>query len=109
MGAQGNTKNTTNELYHKVKGTIDTREKFLAHRKELAKHVWAVMKKTDSRECRNCHNFEYMDFGEQGRRAVKQHSEGLDQGKTCIDCHKGIAHELPDMRDVDPTGVVGNG
>ena len=91
----------SNELYHKAMGTIDTREKFLEHRKELAGHVWAVMKKTDSRECRNCHNFDYMDFGEQGRRAIKQHTEGLDQGKTCIDCHKGIAHQLPDMHDVD--------
>ncbi|MBL1188613.1 cytochrome c-type protein NapC, partial [Escherichia coli] len=25
------------------------------------------------------------------------------EGKTCIDCHKGIAHKLPDMRDV-PNG-----
>ncbi|WP_170324283.1 NapC/NirT family cytochrome c, partial [Salmonella enterica] len=23
-------------------------------------------------------------------------------GQTCIDCHKGIAHKLPDMRDVKP-------
>ncbi|HFD78998.1 MAG TPA: cytochrome c-type protein NapC [Gammaproteobacteria bacterium] len=98
----------TNELYHKVMGTIDTREKFLAHRLELAKHVWSVMKKTDSRECRNCHNFEYMDFAEQGRRAVAQHSKGLEEGKTCIDCHKGIAHHLPDMSEVDPTEVVGS-
>ncbi len=97
----------TNELYHKVMGTIDTREKFLAHRLELARHVWKAMKNTDSRECRNCHNYEYMDFAEQGRRAVSQHSKGLEEGKTCIDCHKGIAHELPDMREVDPTAVIG--
>ncbi|HHH43912.1 MAG TPA: hypothetical protein ENK49_07230 [Gammaproteobacteria bacterium] len=98
----------TNELYHKVMGTIDTREKFLEHRLELAKHVWKAMKSTDSRECRNCHNYEYMDFAEQGRRAVSQHSKGLEEGKTCIDCHKGIAHELPDMREVDPTAVIGS-
>ncbi|HCN8456974.1 NapC/NirT family cytochrome c, partial [Klebsiella pneumoniae] len=23
-------------------------------------------------------------------------------GQTCIDCHKGIAHKLPDMREVEP-------
>ena len=97
----------SNELYHKALGTINTREKFQAKRLQLATNVWKTMKETDSRECRNCHNFEHMDFGEQGRRAVKQHSEGLDAGKTCIDCHKGIAHELPDMHDVDPTSVVG--
>jgi cytochrome c-type protein NapC len=97
----------TNELFHKAMGTIDTREKFLAHRLELAKNVWRAMKETDSRECRNCHNYDFMDFTEQGRRAVAQHSQGLEEGKTCIDCHKGIAHELPDMRDVDPSAVVG--
>jgi len=97
----------SNELFHKVMGSIDTREKFEAKRLKLAKHVWEVMKKTDSRECRNCHNYDSMDFTEQGRRAVAQHSVGLEEGKTCIDCHKGIAHQLPDMRTVDPTAVVG--
>lgn len=98
----------SNELLHKALGTIGTREKFEAKRLQLANNVWEVMKKTDSRECRNCHNFEFMDFGEQGRRAVKQHSKALDEDKTCIDCHKGIAHELPDMHEVDPTAVIGD-
>ena len=97
----------SNELLHKALGTIDTREKFEAKRLKLAQNVWKAMKDTDSRECRNCHNFDFMDFGEQGRRAVKAHSEGLDAGKTCIDCHKGIAHELPDMHDVDPGSSIG--
>jgi cytochrome c-type protein NapC len=35
-----------------------------------------------------------MDFTEQGRRAVNTHSVAFSQGKTCIDCHKGIAHQL---------------
>ncbi len=98
----------TNELLHKALGSIDTREKFEAKRLKLAQNVWRAMEETDSRECRNCHNFEFMDFGEQGRRAVKSHSEGLDSGKTCIDCHKGIAHELPDMHDIDPASSIGN-
>ena len=97
----------SNELLHKALGTIDNREKFEAKRLKLATHVWKAMKDTDSRECRNCHNFEFMDFTEQGRRAVKAHSEGLDADKTCIDCHKGIAHELPDMHDVDPGSSIG--
>ena len=89
----------SNELLHKALGSISTREKFEAKRLQLAENVWRAMKATDSRECRNCHNYDSMDFAEQGRRAVKQHSEGLAAGKTCIDCHKGIAHELPDMRE----------
>ena len=98
----------SNELLHKALGTIDTREKFEAKRLKLASNVWRAMKDTDSRECRNCHNYDFMDFGEQGRRAIKAHSEGLDAGKTCIDCHKGIAHELPDMHDVDPGSSIGD-
>jgi cytochrome c-type protein NapC len=97
----------TNELLHKALGSIDTPEKFENKRLKLATHVWEGMKKTDSRECRNCHDYESMDYPEQGRRAVAQHSVSLEEDKTCIDCHKGIAHSLPDMHEVDPTVVVG--
>ncbi|RMF14500.1 MAG: cytochrome c-type protein NapC [Gammaproteobacteria bacterium] len=90
------------EVWGKITGFIDTREKFLTHRREMAEREWQRMKESDSRECRNCHNFDYMDFSEQGRRAVKQHSTALAEGeKTCIDCHKGIAHKLPDMSGVE--------
>jgi len=86
----------SNELYHKVLGSIDTREKFEGKRLELAKNVWAAMKETDSRECRNCHSFEFMDLTKQERRSQKRHAKGQTKGQTCIDCHKGIAHELPE-------------
>ena len=84
------------ELYHKALGTIDTDEKFESHRWKMANRVWDSMKATDSRECRNCHSFDDMDLSEQDRSARKKHSRAIDEGKTCIDCHKGIAHELPD-------------
>jgi cytochrome c-type protein NapC len=73
--------------------------KFEAKRLQLAQNVWRTMKKTDSRECRNCHGYDYMDLTRQGRRAFDQHVAGLDEGKTCIDCHKGIAHRPPKMPD----------
>ncbi len=97
----------SNELFHKALGTIDTPEKFEAKRLQLAKNVWRAMERTDSRECRNCHNYESMDFVEQQRRAMASHSVGLEQGKTCIDCHKGIAHSLPALYEVDPSAVTG--
>lgn len=85
------------ELYgHFVTGVIDTPEKFDEHRLYLASRVWTAMKATDSRECRNCHKFEYMDFTEQENRAAQNHQKALDEGKTCIDCHQGIAHRLPE-------------
>lgn len=98
----------SNELWHKFLGTIDTPEKFEAKRLELAQNVWRSMKATDSRECRNCHSFDSMDYTKQGRRAVQQHMDGFDTEQTCIDCHKGIAHSLPDMHEIDPSAVLGN-
>jgi cytochrome c-type protein NapC len=85
----------SNEVFHWLLGTIDTPEKFNAKRLTLAQHEWARMKSTDSRECRNCHNYDSMDLAEQGRRANALHSAGFAEGKTCIDCHKGVAHALP--------------
>lgn len=83
----------SNELLHKALGTINTPEKFDAKRLKMAKNVWRDMKKTDSRECRNCHDFSTMTPESQKPRARKQHMNGMQEGNTCIDCHKGIAHK----------------
>ncbi|GAB3292035.1 NapC/NirT family cytochrome c [Parahaliea aestuarii] len=89
------------EVWAWVTGSISTPEKFEARRLALAQHEWARLKANDSLECRNCHEFSYMDFTRQSPRAVNMHSTALASGdKTCIDCHKGIAHRLPDMSDV---------
>ena len=86
------------EVWGKIFGTIDTREKFLDKRLELAQHEWARMKANDSLECRNCHDYDYMDFTRQSPRASYMHATYLaTKDKTCIDCHKGIAHRLPEM------------
>ncbi|MDP2738636.1 MAG: NapC/NirT family cytochrome c [Pseudorhodobacter sp.] len=92
------------ELWHKLVGTVDTPEKFAEHRLEMATRVWDTMKSTDSRECRNCHSFEAMDFAEQSAPVREKmepvaHGHGTIDGKTCIDCHKGIAHKNPMPRD----------
>lgn len=84
----------TNELYHKIIGTIDTPEKFEKHRLELAQHVWATMKANDSHECRNCHSVDAMDPHKQ-TPASQVMFAAIKAGATCIDCHRGIAHKLP--------------
>ncbi|MCG3723915.1 NapC/NirT family cytochrome c [Vibrio cincinnatiensis] len=91
------------ELFaHVVLKTIDTPEKFQARRAHLAEREWVRMKNNDSLECRNCHQFEYMDFSVQSTISARQHSTALASGeKTCIDCHRGIAHNLPDMHGVE--------
>jgi nitrate/TMAO reductase-like tetraheme cytochrome c subunit len=80
------------EVFSWLTGKLDTKEKFNEHRFELAQSVWHAMKSTDSRECRNCHNFESMNPEFQKPRARKQHLNAFETGQTCIDCHKGIAH-----------------
>ncbi len=85
------------ELYGKMVGTINTREKFEAKRVHLAMNEWERMKSSDSRECRNCHDFESMMPEFQKPRARQQHLNAMTVGQTCIDCHKGIAHS--DARD----------
>ena len=82
----------SNEILHKVLGSIDTPEKFDAKRLDLARNVWKAMKESDSRECRNCHDFNSMNPEDQKKRSRKQHINGMQAGNTCIDCHKGIAH-----------------
>jgi cytochrome c-type protein NapC len=89
------------ELWGKLTGAIDTKEKFEARRLELAKQEWARMKASDSRECRNCHSYEGMNAEIQDETARAKHllAAKPNSGKTCIDCHKGITHELPEGMD----------
>ncbi len=92
----------TRELYGKVMGTIDTREKFEARRLSLAENEWKRMKANDSLECRNCHSLISMDAEKQKPRAKKSHELAVKNKDTCIDCHKGIAHQKPQgMKEED--------
>ncbi|MBS1189496.1 MAG: denitrification system component NirT/cytochrome [Rhodocyclaceae bacterium] len=81
------------DVYGHLTGSVDTPEKFEAYRLEMAKREWARMKAADSRECRNCHKFETMDKDKQKKRSYRKHEEAVEDNKTCIDCHKGIAHK----------------
>lgn len=85
------------DVWAEIMGTIDTKEKFEAKRMVMAKREWARMKESDSIGCRNCHSFEGMDLESQAKGARSQHTDAASSssGKTCIDCHKGIAHKLP--------------
>lgn len=86
------------DVYGTIMGTIDTPEKYEAMRLEMAKGVWAKMKDSDSRECRSCHTLDAMKLDLQDRSAAKKHQRMAQDGKdrkTCIDCHKGVAHKLP--------------
>ena len=85
----------TNELFHHFAGTIDTPEKFEAQRLAMAERVWASMTASNTRECRNCHDYQAMDFHKQSARAREKMADARDKNTPCIECHKGIAHKLP--------------
>ena len=87
------------DIYHEMIGTLDTKEKYEAHRWEMANRVWQKMRASNSRECRSCHEFTSMDLSLQDRSARKRHPKAIDKGAACIDCHAGIAHEEPDEPD----------
>ncbi|MFC1674121.1 NapC/NirT family cytochrome c [Pseudomonadota bacterium] len=86
----------SNELFHKIMGTVDTPEKFEAHRLTMAERVWATMEANDSQECRNCHSYDTMKFDAQRHDSAEMMQMAKEEGMTCIDCHKGIAHKLPE-------------
>ncbi len=85
----------TTEVYHHFKGTISTPAKYDEHRMWMATKTWDYMKAVDSRECRNCHSEARWDLAAQSAKAQEYHSGALANEKTCIDCHKGLAHKLP--------------
>ena len=83
------------EVWGKITGVIDTPEKFEAKRYELATRAWTRMVTTDSIECRNCHHIDSMDPSKQTEKAQRRHAKAKAEGKTCIECHFGIAHKEP--------------
>lgn len=89
---------TVVEVPRHLMGKLSTAEKFEEHKLELAERVWTRMKTTDSRECRECHSYAAMSEELQDRTARRRHSAEYREAtdKTCIDCHKGVAHSLPE-------------
>lgn len=86
----------TRHVIGEILGSLESREKYEERRIDMSQLVWRRMKGNDSRECRNCHVVELMQVGDQNERAARAHRRGIEQGETCIDCHKGIAHKTPD-------------
>tara|TARA_R110002074_G_scaffold378766_1_gene556685 strand:- start:3136 stop:3639 length:504 start_codon:yes stop_codon:yes gene_type:complete len=93
------TEATFNEIPAWITGKIDSPEKFEAHRREMAESVWAKMRASKSVTCRSCHSYEAMALNMQDRYAKRRHSREYHEtiDKTCIDCHQGVAHNLPEV------------
>jgi nitrate/TMAO reductase-like tetraheme cytochrome c subunit len=84
------------DVFRELSGKISTSEKYEANRGEMAQKVWKQMLGNDSKFCRSCHSFDAMNLQAQGRMPARMHSQAMKSGKTCIECHRGIVHALPE-------------
>lgn len=86
------------EVLSHLMGDIGTREKFKEHRIVLAQREWARFAANGSRECRNCHDYKNMDINKMRPTSQVSMRNAAARNQSCVDCHKGIAHQLPDMK-----------
>lgn len=77
--------------------TVNTSEKFENKRLEMATREWTRFERDDSLACKGCHDYKSMDWENMSKLAQKQMKRAADTDQSCVDCHKGIAHTLPDM------------
>jgi fumarate reductase flavoprotein subunit len=90
------------EVWGHLTGVIDTPEKYAAHAPHMKAKEIARLRANDSQECRNCHEFDQVIWDLQSVQARTYHQTMLDTGKTCIDCHAGLAHDPADMPGATP-------
>ncbi|GAD79008.1 pentaheme c-type cytochrome TorC [Vibrio ezurae] len=94
------------EVYAQIFGDLDTPEKFEERRFELARHEWNRFSANKSLECKNCHQYDSMDFAAMSPTARIQMKQAAERDQSCLDCHKGIAHNLPQNMD-SSGGLIG--
>ena len=78
-----------------MRGVISTEEKFKKERLRMAKLVWEEYRQNNSENCQHCHAFTAEVVSKQKDFVQPMHQQFLSKAMTCIDCHKGIAHEAP--------------
>ena len=86
------------EVWGQLVGTIGTREKFKEHRIVLAQREWARFSANGSKECRACHDYKDMDFDKMRPSSQVAMRSAAARDQSCVDCHKGVAHQLPEMK-----------
>ncbi len=80
------------EVWGHLLGVIDTPEKYAQYAPVMKAREIARLQANDSQECRDCHDTGQMRFALQTAKAQEFHLAMQKNGKTCIDCHAGIAH-----------------
>lgn len=85
------------DVWGHMTGIIDTPRKFQAHKLAMAQYTWREMEANNSMGCRSCHSFEAMDFANQLPAAAAAMHPAMLAGMTCISCHRGVVHKLPEL------------
>jgi|SRR6056297_2147014 len=84
------------DIIPELQGVISTPEKYAERRGHLKKKVWIEYKENNSEFCMHCHQWEHMAAEEQSRMASRMHTRAQEKGQSCIDCHRGLAHDMND-------------
>ena len=87
------------DVFGEMSGKLSTAEKYEAHRGPMALKVWKQALNDDSHFCRSCHNFDAMNTELQGKMPARMHPKAMQSGESCIECHRGIVHALPQDAD----------
>ncbi len=95
----------TKDIYGHMMGVIDTPAKYEAKRFEMATTEQERLRKNGSAECKHCHNFEAMNPAKQKPFARAEHKRAQETGQSCIECHKGIAHNEPEAPRTTPAAA----
>ncbi|MCV5902336.1 NapC/NirT family cytochrome c, partial [Escherichia coli] len=72
------------EVFAQVFGNYSEPGVFEERRIELAKHEWDRFSANKSLECKNCHNYESMDFEQMSPTARIQMKQAAEKDQSCV-------------------------
>lgn len=87
------------EVYTEFSGKYEQDGSFEQHRAEMAEREWARFAANGSKECKNCHSYERMNFEKMSIAAQKAMKPAAARDQSCMDCHKGVAHHKPQQQE----------
>ncbi|WP_025819361.1 pentaheme c-type cytochrome TorC [Shewanella marina] len=96
------------DIYGWAFGVVDTPEKYASKKLEMASREWKRFDANKSANCKSCHQYKSMKWDKMSPLAVKQMKRAAETDQSCIDCHKGIAHTLPDMGTARAPELIAN-
>ena len=85
-------KSGAKDVYHQLKGTIDTEQKWLQERDRLSAHVKEWMASNNSLTCRGCHDLTKMSNPDNPAVAEMHAPLATVDNVVCVECHTNAGH-----------------